>query len=49
VVQKKFDNFTLFNSRSESQKHEFGCRIYVRGEFLEYVKDFKLQTKEYVI
>ena len=39
---QKFDNFTLFNSRSESKKHEFGCGFYVGGEFLKYVKDFKL-------
>jgi mRNA deadenylase 3'-5' endonuclease subunit Ccr4 len=25
---QKFDNFTLFNSGSESKKHEFGCRFY---------------------
>jgi len=34
---KKFDS-TLFSSRSESKKHEFGCGFYVRGEFLKYVK-----------
>ena len=39
---QKFDNFTLFNSRPESKKHEFGCRFNVRGEFLKYVKDFKI-------
>jgi len=33
---------TLFNSRSVSKKHEFGCRFYVRCEFLKYVKDFKI-------
>jgi len=38
---QKFDNFTLFNSRSESKKQEFGCRFNVRGEFLKYLKDFK--------
>jgi len=38
----KFDNFALFNSRAESKKHEFGCICYVRGEFLKYVKDFKI-------
>jgi len=42
---QKFDNFTLFNSRSESKKHEFGCRFYVRGEFFKYVKDFKIINK----
>ena len=30
---QKCDNFTLFNSGSESKKHEFGCRFYVRQEF----------------
>ena len=39
---KKIDNFALFNSESESKKHEFGCGFYVRGEFLKYVKDFKI-------
>jgi len=38
---QKFDNFTLLNSGSESKKHEFGCKFYVRGEFFKYVKDFK--------
>ena len=32
---QKFDNFTLFNSKSGSKKHEFGCGLYVRGEFLK--------------
>jgi len=27
---QKLDNFTLFNSRSECKKHEFGCGFYVR-------------------
>ena len=39
---QNFDNFTLFNSRSESKKREFGCGFYVRGEFLKNVKDFKI-------
>jgi len=34
---QKFGNFTLFNSRSESKKHDFGCGFYVRGEFLKYI------------
>jgi len=42
---QKFDNFTLFNSGSESKKHEFGCRFYVGGEFLKYVKDFKITNE----
>ena len=39
---QKFDNFTLFDSGSVSKKHEFGCRFYVRGEFLKHIKDFKI-------
>jgi hypothetical protein len=31
---QKFDNFTFFNSGSESKKHEFGCGFYVRENFL---------------
>jgi hypothetical protein len=27
---QRIDNFTLFNSRSESKKHEFICRFYIR-------------------
>jgi len=27
---QELDNFTLFNSRSESKKHDFGCRFHVR-------------------
>ena len=26
----------------KAKKHEFGCGFYVRGEFLKYVKDFKI-------
>jgi len=39
---QKFDNFTLFNSGAASKKHEFGCRFYIRGEFLKYVKGLKI-------
>jgi len=39
---KKSDNFSLFNNGLESKKHEFGCGFYVSGEFLKYVKDFKI-------
>ena len=39
---QKFDNFALFNSGLESEKHEFGCGFYVSGEFLKHVKDFKI-------
>ena len=39
---QKFDNFTLFNSGLESKKHELVCGFYVRGEFLNYVKDIKI-------
>ena len=33
---KKFDNFALFNSGLESEKHELGCGFYVSEEFLKY-------------
>ena len=39
---QKFENLTLFNSGLENKKHEFGCGFYVRGEFLKFVKDFKI-------
>jgi hypothetical protein len=39
---QKFDNFASFSSALESKKHEFSCGFYVSGEFLEYVKDFKI-------
>jgi len=39
---QKFDNFTVFNSGSESKKQEYGCGFYIRGEFLNYVTDFKI-------
>jgi len=39
---QKFDIFALFNSGSESKNHEFVCSFYVSGEFLKYVKDFKI-------
>jgi len=42
---QKLDNFTLFNSGLESKKHEFGCSIYVSGEFLKYAKYFKIISK----
>jgi hypothetical protein len=42
---QKFDNFALFNSELESKKYEFGCGFYVSGEFLKYVKDFKIITE----
>ena len=42
---QKLDNFTLFNSRSKSKTHEFDCGFYVRGEFLKYVKDFKITSE----
>jgi hypothetical protein len=35
----------LFNSGSESKTHEFGCRFYVGGEFLKYVKDFNITNE----
>ena len=39
---QKFDNFALFHSGLESKKHKFGCSFYVSGEFLKYVKDFRI-------
>jgi len=30
------------------KKHEFGCGFYVRGEFLKYVKDFKIINKKII-
>jgi len=42
---QKFDKFTLFNSGLESKKHELGWGFYVRGEFLKYVKDFKITNE----
>jgi len=43
---QKFDNFALFDSGLESKKHEFGYGFfYVSGEFLKYVKDFKIINK----
>jgi hypothetical protein len=42
---QKFYNFTLFNSGSESVKHEFGCGFCVSGEFLKYDEDFKVKNE----
>ena len=42
---QKFENYTLFNSGVQNKKHEFVCGFHVRGEFLKFVKDFKI-TKE---
>ena len=42
MVLKNLITFALFNSGLESKKHEFGCGFYVIGEFLKYVKDFKI-------
>jgi hypothetical protein len=39
---QRSDNLSLINGGSESKKHEFGCGFYVSGEFLKYVKDFKI-------
>jgi exonuclease III len=46
---QKFDNFALFNSGLERKKHEFGCGFYVSGEFLKYVKDFKIINERYAV
>jgi len=43
---QKFDNFTLFNSGPERKKHEYGCGLYIRGEFLKYIKDFKILNEK---
>ena len=42
---QEFENFTLFNSGLENKKHEFCCGFYVRGEFIKFVKDFKIINK----
>jgi len=26
----------------KAKKYEYGCQFYIRGEFLKYVKDFKI-------
>ena len=39
---QKFETFTLFNSGLKNKKLEFGCGIYVTGEFLNFIKDFKI-------
>jgi hypothetical protein len=39
---KKFYNFALFDSGLDSKKLEFVCGFYVSGEFLKYVKDFRI-------
>jgi len=39
---QKFDNFALSSSGLENKIHEFGCGFYVSGEFLKYVKDFRI-------
>ena len=39
---EKFHNFALFNSGSENKTHEYVCGFYVSGEFLKYVKDFRI-------
>ena len=39
---QKFDNFAVFNSGLESKKHKFDCGFYISGEFLKYVKGFKI-------
>jgi hypothetical protein len=42
---QKFDNFTLFNTGSESKKREFDCGFYVREESLKYVENLKIINK----
>ena len=42
---QKFENYTLFNSGVQNKKHEFVCGFHVRGEFLKFVKDFKITNE----
>jgi len=35
----------MIQKKEREKKHEFGCRFYVRGEFLKYVKDFKIMNQ----
>jgi hypothetical protein len=44
VEYKKSYNFTLLNSGSErkKKKHQFGCKFNAKGEFLKYLKEFKI-------
>ena len=45
MISKNLDNFALFSSGLESKKHEFCCGFYVSGEFLKYIKDFKITNE----
>ena len=45
LLESGIQKFDKFSSGSESKKHEFGWRFYVRGEFLKYVKDFKITNE----
>ena len=38
-------HYLIADQKAKKKKHEFGCRIYERGEFLKYVKDFKITNK----
>jgi len=42
VVYKNLITLLYLTEDQKAKKHEFGCRFYVRGEFLKYVKDFKI-------
>ena len=42
VVYKNFITLHYSIVDQKAKKHEFGCGLYVRGEFLKYVKDFKI-------
>jgi exonuclease III len=45
LLESGIQKFDKFSSGSESKKHEFGCRFYVRGEFYKYVEDFKIKNE----
>jgi exonuclease III len=42
---QKFVNFAIFNSGFENKKHKFGCRFYVKREFLKHFNGFKIINK----
>jgi len=42
VVLKNLITLLFSIADQEVKKHEFGCGFYVSGEFLKYVKEFKI-------
>jgi len=42
VVYKNVITLHYLIADLEAKKHKFGCEFYVRGEFLKYIKDFKI-------